>query len=116
MQEERRMILRMLEEGKITAEEAEALLNALGDAPGGSEEEPQEDPWVHLGKMGDDIASKVEAAAERFSRSLERTVRKSSPSCRSSWPSSPLEVLKKPRSSRRWCGAQWGLGRSYRST
>ena len=75
MQEERRMILRMLEEGKITAEEAEALLNALGDAPGGSEEEPQEDPWVHLGKMGDDIASKVEAAAERFSRSLERTVR-----------------------------------------
>ena len=30
MHEERRMILRMLEEGKITAEEAEALLKALG--------------------------------------------------------------------------------------
>jgi DUF4097 and DUF4098 domain-containing protein YvlB len=40
------MILRMLEEGKITAEEAEALLNALGDGEGSTESEPQEDPWV----------------------------------------------------------------------
>ena len=43
--------------------------------PGAAKKEPQEDPWVRLGKMGDDIASKVEIAVERFSRSLERTVR-----------------------------------------
>lgn len=72
--EERRMILRMLEEGKITAEEAEALLSALGDGPTGSESEPQEDPWVRLEKMGEDFASKVEVAVERFSRSLEQSV------------------------------------------
>lgn len=75
MQEERRMILRMLEEGKITAEEAEALLNALGDGAESSEDsEPQEDPWARLEKMGEDFASKVEIAVERFSRSLEHTV------------------------------------------
>ncbi|NMB01767.1 MAG: DUF4097 family beta strand repeat protein [Firmicutes bacterium] len=74
MQEEQRMILRMLEEGKITAEEAEALLKALGDEPLTSESEAQEDPWVRLEKMGEDFASKVEVATERFSRSLEHTV------------------------------------------
>ncbi|HHW72072.1 MAG TPA: DUF4097 family beta strand repeat protein [Firmicutes bacterium] len=74
MQEERKIILRMLEEGKITAEEAEALLNALGDAPAGAENEPQEEPWVRLERMGEDFASKVEVAVDRFSRSLEQTV------------------------------------------
>ncbi|HHT42994.1 MAG TPA: DUF4097 family beta strand repeat protein [Firmicutes bacterium] len=74
MQQERRMILRMLEEGKITAEEAEALLNALGDGEGSTESEPQEDPWVRVEKMGEDFASKVEVAVERFSRSLEHNV------------------------------------------
>lgn len=70
MQQEQRLILKMLEEGKITAEEAEALLNALNDghsAEGG----PQEDPWVRLEKLGEDFATKAEAATERFSRSLE---------------------------------------------
>lgn len=74
MQEEQRMILRMLEEGKITAEEAEALLKALGDEPTTSESESQEDPWIRLEKMGEEFASKVEVATERFSRSLEHTV------------------------------------------
>lgn len=76
MREEQRMILRMLEEGKITAEEAEALLKALGDGlkSSESESEPQEDPWVRLEKMGEDFASKVEVATERFSRSLEQNV------------------------------------------
>lgn len=74
MQEERRMILRMLEEGKITVEEAEALLNALGDTRPSAEEEPREDPWAHLEKMGEDFASRVELAAERFSRSLEHSI------------------------------------------
>lgn len=71
MQQEQRIILRMLEEGKITAEEAEALLNALGDGPGPSQSEPQEDPWARLEKLGEDFASRVEVATERFSRSLE---------------------------------------------
>lgn len=70
MQQEQRLILKMLEEGKITAEEAEALLNALTDGHS-AEQGPQEDPWVRLEKLGEDFASKVEAATERFSRSLE---------------------------------------------
>ncbi|HBG02362.1 MAG TPA: hypothetical protein DDW87_12440 [Firmicutes bacterium] len=74
MHEEQRMILRMLEEGKITADEAEALLNALGGRTESPESEPQEDPWARLEKMGEDFASKVEVATERFSRSLEHNV------------------------------------------
>lgn len=68
MHEERRMILRMLEEGKITAEEAEALLKALGESAKSPEVEAenQEDPWVRLEKMGEEFASKVEIATERF--------------------------------------------------
>ena len=68
------MILRMLEEGKITAEEAEALLTALGSKTDFSGSESQEDPWTRLEKMGEDFASKVEVATERFSRSIEHSV------------------------------------------
>lgn len=71
MQQEQRLILKMLEEGKITAEEAEALLNAIGDSSTRVEPGPQEDPWVRLEKMGEDFATKVEDATERFARSLE---------------------------------------------
>ena len=76
MREEQRMILRMLEEGKISAEEAETLLKALGDGSKSAEagSESPEDPWVRLEKMGEDFASKVEVATERFSRSLEQNV------------------------------------------
>ncbi len=74
MQEQQRMILRLLEEGKITAGEAEALLNALGDGSQSTETEPQEEPWVRLEKMGEEFASKVEVATERFARSLEQSV------------------------------------------
>lgn len=72
MQQEQRLILKMLEEGKITAEEAEALLNAIGDSSMRTESGPQEDPWVRLEKMGEDFATKVEDATDRFSRSLEQ--------------------------------------------
>lgn len=113
MQEERRMILRMLEEGKITAEEAEALLNALGDGAESSEDsEPQEDPWKRLEKMGEDFASKVEIAVERFSRSLSTRWVRSSPNCRRSWSSSLSWASKRPRSSPRWCGDPWAWGKS----
>lgn len=71
MQQEQKLILKMLEEGKITAEEAEALLNALGDSSTRVESSPQEDPWVRLEKMGEDFATKVEDATDRFARSLE---------------------------------------------
>ncbi|MDI9441949.1 MAG: DUF4097 family beta strand repeat-containing protein [Bacillota bacterium] len=70
MQQEQRLILKMLEEGKINAEEAEALLNALGEAEP-KEEEAQEEPWARLEKMGEEFAAKVEAATERFAKSLE---------------------------------------------
>lgn len=75
MHEEQRMILRMLEEGKITAEEAEVLLKALGEGSKSTAAEPElsDDPWVRLEKMGEDFASKVEVATERFSRSLENS-------------------------------------------
>lgn len=71
MQQEQRLILKMLEEGKITAEEAEALLNALNDGDCGGVG-PQQDPWARLEKLGEDFAGKVEAATERFVRSLEQ--------------------------------------------
>ncbi len=71
MQEEQRMILRMLEEGKISAEEAEVLLKALGGGKTAEPDDPQVDPWVRLERLGEDFASKVEVATERFSRSLE---------------------------------------------
>lgn len=71
MQQEQRLILKMLEEGKITAEEAEALMNAIGDSSTRGESGPQEDPWVRLEKMGEDFATKVEDATDRFARSLE---------------------------------------------
>lgn len=74
MQEERRMILRMLEEGKLTAAEAEALLAALGDGSAEAKREVGEEPWSHLEIMGAGIASVVAEAAERFSRSLEHTL------------------------------------------
>lgn len=74
MQQEQRMILKMLEEGRVTAKEAEALLRALREEPVTAEPEQQEVPWERLEKMGEDFASKVEVATERFARSLEHTV------------------------------------------
>lgn len=76
MSEEQRIVLRMLEEGKITAQEAEALLKALSEGAKHAEREPkaQTDPWVRVEKMGEDFASKVELAAERFSRSIEHNL------------------------------------------
>lgn len=70
MSEERLLILKMVEEGKITAQEAAALLEALGDSdPKGSRD--QESGRRRLEKQGDEFAQKVEQAAERFSKSLE---------------------------------------------
>ncbi|HHY10754.1 MAG TPA: DUF4097 domain-containing protein [Firmicutes bacterium] len=71
MQEEQRIILKMLEEGKITAAEAEALLNALGEREAEGEGGRQEDFWARLEKQGEEFAEKVESAVERFYRSLE---------------------------------------------
>lgn len=61
----------MLEEGKITAAEAEALLNALSEGRRVGESEKQDDLWVRLEKQGEEFAERVESAAERFYRSLE---------------------------------------------
>lgn len=71
MNEERKLILKMVEQGKITADEAAALLEALGEDEGSSASEPEEDTWSRLEKQGEDFAHKVEVAADKFSRSLE---------------------------------------------
>ncbi len=72
MNEERRLILKMVEEGKITADEAAALLEALGEEPeAAGDSHNTEDTWTRLEKQGEEFAHKVEAAAEKFSRSLE---------------------------------------------
>ncbi|NLM38851.1 MAG: DUF4097 domain-containing protein [Firmicutes bacterium] len=71
MNEEQRLILKMLEEGKITAAEAEALLNALKDPEATVEEERHTDLWAKIEKQGEEFAEKVEQATERFVRSLE---------------------------------------------
>lgn len=71
MNEEQRLILKMLEEGKITAAEAEALLNALKEPEDTAEEERHTDLWTKIEKQGEEFAEKVEQAAERFVQSLE---------------------------------------------
>src|SRR5690554_2998650 len=71
MNEEQRLILKMLEEGKITASEAEALLNALGQSEETVEEDRTTDIWSKVEKHGEEFAEKVESAADRFARSLE---------------------------------------------
>lgn len=74
MNEEQRLILKMLEEGKITAAEAEALLNAVGQSEPLEEEERSADLWEKVEKHGEEFAEKLESAAERFARNLEAKV------------------------------------------
>ncbi|KLU40174.1 MAG: hypothetical protein AA931_00595 [Peptococcaceae bacterium 1109] len=74
MSDEQRLILKMLEEGKISAAEAEALLNALGQPEVLEEEERSADVWEKVEKQGEDFAKKVESAAERFARNMEEKV------------------------------------------
>lgn len=70
MNEERLLILKMVEEGRITAQEAVELFEAMeSDEP--EKHHKREDAWRKLEKQGEDFAHKVEHAAERFSRSLE---------------------------------------------
>ena len=101
MSEERVMILKMLKEGKITVEEAEALIDALseeapasasGSAPSGAEAvpaPPQESPPSGMGSgraasLGDEIRNVVRKALEgvrppeglgRSMREVGRTLR-----------------------------------------
>ncbi len=72
MNEEQKLILKMVEEGKITADEAAALLEAVGqDEPKTASPDDENDVWEKLSKQGDEFAHKVEHAADRFSKSLE---------------------------------------------
>ena len=69
MYEERLLILKMVESGKITAQEAVELLEAL------EEEAPRQaksdDVWRRIEKQSEELARKIERAAERFSQSVE---------------------------------------------
>ena len=70
MNEERLLILKMVEEGKITAQEAVELLEAMEE-----EETPKQaktdDIWRRIEKQSEELTKKIERAAERFSQSIE---------------------------------------------
>ncbi len=70
MNEERLLILKMVEEGRITAQEAVELLEAV-EGSTKVKEEKDDDVWRKIEKQGEEFAQKVERAAERFSRSIE---------------------------------------------
>lgn len=79
VQEERMHILRMLEEGKITADQAAALLEALGDegsrTPGGAREHAGAGAKAstaarELGAKGQELASQVREAIRAAMRSV----------------------------------------------
>lgn len=86
MNEERQMILKMLKEGKITVEEAEALIDALSEA---APAPPEESPPSATGServvsLGDEIRNQVRKALEgvrppeglgRAMREVGRTLR-----------------------------------------
>ena len=71
MSDEQRLILKMLEEGKISAAEAEALLNALGQPEALEEEERSADVWEGR-KAREDLRRRC--AAERFANNMEEKV------------------------------------------
>lgn len=71
MNEERLLILKMVEEGRITAEEGVELLDALSAKNDTKTDERENDGWRKLEKHGEEFAQKVEATVEKFSKSLE---------------------------------------------
>ena len=92
MSDERVMILNMLKEGKITLEEAEALLDALGEddpstagdagraqSPGGpdrpTEREGEPEAWSSWSTLGQDIGDAVRAAVRGVRRGSEPRLR-----------------------------------------
>jgi len=70
MHEERLLILKMVESGKITAQEAAELLEAMEeeDMP---RQAKNDDVWRRIEKQGEELTRKIERAAERFSQSIE---------------------------------------------
>lgn len=73
MNDERLFILRMLEEGKVTAQEAVELLEAL-DVPNQEKPDKHDQGWNTLSKYGEEFAHKVENAADRFSKAIESKI------------------------------------------
>lgn len=80
MREERGIILRMLQEGKISVEDANALLEALQEPKAKQEpkaqvkEEDGEEFWEKIERFGEEFAEKVEVSAEKFARTLEQKI------------------------------------------
>ena len=73
MSEEKTMILTMLKEGKITVEEAQALLDAVADEPGeeGQPETERERLKIDL----DEMKAGLKSSFRDFGRSMEGTIR-----------------------------------------
>lgn len=75
MNEERKLILKMVEEGKITADEAVALLEAIDEKGSlGKSKETSEELWTRVEKQGEAFAQKMETAADKFAQSIDATI------------------------------------------
>ncbi|HEV8354196.1 MAG TPA: DUF4097 family beta strand repeat-containing protein [bacterium] len=70
MNEEREMVLRMLKEGKISVEEADALLQALAEETGAPAEEPRESP----ARTGVDVRVELGDLIKEITESVPREV------------------------------------------
>lgn len=74
MSEERTMILQMLADGKISASEAERLLQALEESEEPSLEQSAPEPAAPASKVGR-LGSTIDAAMQKANEALDRTLR-----------------------------------------
>ncbi|MBE3598717.1 MAG: hypothetical protein IMX02_07960 [Limnochordaceae bacterium] len=72
--EERRMILKMLEEGKITPDQAVELLKALQGPAAEGAPEPGSERTVDLGRWAEQFGSRVSELADEFAQRVQRVV------------------------------------------
>jgi len=79
MEEERLLVLQMVADGKITAEEAAALLRALDATRGpasrretGIRGEPWKDAGASVGKLGEELGQKAEMIAQTIAEKVEK--------------------------------------------
>ncbi len=70
MHEERLLILKMVEAGKITAQEAVELLEAM-EAEEPPKQDKIDDTWRRIEKQGQEFSQKIERAVERLGHSIE---------------------------------------------
>lgn len=72
MNEEQLLILKMVEDGRITAEQGGELLDALSDKEDPKTNKVGNEGWRRLERQGEEFAQKVESAVEKLSKTLEQ--------------------------------------------